>query len=99
MKIAKIIFKNNVWAVSNLRAVYMADNFDLAKSYAKKKGGIVVLKKSPHVNLKKVKHLDGAYYFPIDDAKPGKEFFHINGLTPIAILDSNRKLVAGSLNY
>jgi hypothetical protein len=97
MKNARDIFRNNVWNIK-MNAVFLADNFELTKKYAGKKGGIVVVKKSPGLKLQRDTNWPGAYKFPIDDAKPSKEFYRINGLTPIGILNPEGELIAGRMN-
>ena len=75
-------------------AIYMTDDFDIAKEFSGKGGGIVVIEVAPEVQLTKYDEVnDNTYIYEIPGAKPYEEYYQIPGLNPIGILDSKQKLI------
>ena len=83
------IYDTKLWLVGKAvpRGIYLTDDFTIAKSYAGRKGGIVVV--SPDPNLKfnrKGKHV---FVYEVTNPQPNQEYYAIQGLNPTAILSPN----------
>jgi hypothetical protein len=66
----------------------MTDNFDIAKTYAGPRGGIVQIKVDTGVKL--TKQATGVYIFEVPGAVAQGEYYRIEGITPIGVLNPQR---------
>jgi hypothetical protein len=80
------IFRTGLWLVGTAQsAVWMTDNFSTACNYAGTEGAIVVLSIASSVNLMNV--CDGVYTYEIPYVRPQNEYYQIQGVTPVGILN------------
>jgi len=94
---ARAIYKTELWLIGKVtpRAIYLTTNFEIAQSYAGKKGAIVEISVGRGANLQKFTkyHKEGVYIFEIPDGKPDKEYYRIKGLKPVRILNYKGKKI------
>jgi len=83
------IHNSGMWLVGNSQppAVWMTDNFAVASSYIKGTGGIVVISVSPSIRL--TNRGMGVFIYEIPYAQPWAEYYQIQGLKPVGVLDVN----------
>lgn len=90
LKKGREIYKTKMWLISEIkpRAVYLTTDFEIARSYAKKKGAIVDISVGRRVKLKKFTRYydEGVYIYEIPDGNPYNEYYRINGLEPVGLL-------------
>ena len=85
------IYKSDLWMIGdssiddNGKGIYMSDDFDEAKDYAGKKGGILILNVSPSVNL--TFHKKNIYSITVPGSAPYKEYYKVKGLNIKGLLD------------
>lgn len=72
-------------------AVWMTDNIEIAKSYSGSNGAIVQIQVDAGIKL--TKQGDGVYIFTIPDAAAHKDYYRIEGITPIGVLSPQGYLV------
>lgn len=88
---AREILKTKMWLISevNPRGVFVTTDFEIARSYAEKKGAIVDIKVKSGTKLIKFTkyHDEGVYLFEIPDGKPFEEYYKIRGLEPVGLLN------------
>ena len=89
LKNALSIYKTGLWKVGRSKpyAVWMGDKLDIARQYSGtgSNAAIVVMQADPNINLSD--YGSGVYIYEIPDAKPNEEYYRINGLTPIDVID------------
>jgi len=74
---------------SEPRAIYMTEYFEVAQEFAKKRGGIVIVRVDPKIKLTRyTEHRDCDYIYEIPNAVPMQTYYSIPGLNPIGILDA-----------
>jgi hypothetical protein len=82
------IYKSGLWLIGKPRprGLYLGEQFKTAKKYSGKNGGVVIVYVDPSRELT---HFgNGVYIHEIPDAVPYQEYYKIEGLTPIGVLDS-----------
>lgn len=82
------ICNTNLWLINKpiIDGVYLTSDFERAQTYAGFDGAIVVVRVDSGMGYEK--EGENIFIFPIPDAKRKmKEYYHIIGLTPVAILD------------
>ena len=82
------IYESGLWMVgkSRPRAIWMGDNIGKARGYSGKNGGIIVIRVHPGLGL--TERGSGVYIFMIPNARPYEEYYRVEGLTPVAVLNS-----------
>ena len=88
------IYKSGMWMVGNSKpsAVWMTDNFAVASSYIKGTGGIVIISVAPWLRL--TQPTAGVFIYEIPYAQPWAEYYQIQGLKPVGVLDVNGNRLA-----
>jgi hypothetical protein len=88
------IYNSGMWMVGKSKpsAVWMVDNFTAATSYSHADGGIVVVAVEPSVRLRHPRA--GVFIYEIPYAQPWAEYYQIQGLKPIGVLDVNGNRLA-----
>ena len=88
------IYNSGMWMVGNSKpsAVWMSDNFAVASSYTKGAGGIVIISVTPWVRLTQPRA--GVFIYEIPYAQPWAEYYQIQGLKPVGVLDANGNRLA-----
>jgi len=88
------IYNSGFWMVGNSfpRAVWMAADFAMARGYAKGTGGVVIISVAPWVRLTDLG--SGVFTYEIPNGQAWVEYYHIQGLEPIGVLDVNGNRVA-----
>lgn len=88
------IYNSGLWMVGNLfpPAVWMAADFAMARGYAKGTGGVVIISVEPWVRLTDLG--SGVFTYEIPNGQPWVEYYHIQGLKPVGVLDVNGNRVA-----
>jgi len=83
------IYESGLWMVgkSQPAAIWMGDSFNIARAHARNNEGIVVIRAHPNLGL--TRQGRGVYIFKIPDARPYQDYYRVEGLTPIGVLDSN----------
>ena len=83
------IYYSGLWMVGNSfpSAVWMGDNLSIAQGYAGGNGGIVVIKVDPWVKL--TNRGGGVYIYQIPGATPRSEYYKVQGLTSVGVLNIN----------
>ena len=81
------IYNTGLWLVGHTRphAIWMGDRIDIARRYSRRKGAIVVVDVDPGLRL--TPRGRGVYSYEILGGVPKKEYYRIQGLTPISLLD------------
>lgn len=89
MDAAVRIFSTQLWMVgtSHPPGIWMSPDLDVARYYAEQGelGAIIVVKVHPSTQL--VDKGGKILHFPIDGAIPNEEFYRVDALTPIRVLD------------
>ena len=88
------IYYSGLWMVGGSfpPAVWMGDNIFIAQGYARVNGGIVVIKVDPWVRL--TNKGGGVYIYEIPGAVPRSEYYKVQGLTPVGVLNTNGNRLA-----
>jgi hypothetical protein len=88
------IYNSGLWMVGNSfpPAVWMAADFAMARGYAKGTGGVVIISVAPWVRLTNLG--PGVFTYEIPNGQPWGEYYHIQGLKPVGVLDVNGNRVA-----
>jgi len=83
-----------MWLIGYSRppAVWMADNFAVASGYIKGTGGIVIISVAPWIRL--TNRGAGVFTYEIPNAQPWVEYYQIQGLRPVGVLDVNGNRLA-----
>jgi len=81
------IYNSGMWLIGHSQppAVWMTDNFAVASSYIKGTGGIVIISVTPWVRL--TNRGTGVFIYEIPYARPWAEYYQIQGLRPVGVLD------------
>jgi len=89
LETAQEIYRTGLWLIGSSRpyAIWMTTSFQTAKSYAKGSGGIIEIDVSPFVPLKNLR--SGIYIYEIPEAIPFSEYYKVEGLRPVGILNRN----------
>ena len=88
------IYNSGMWLVGYSRppAVWMSDNFAVASGYTKGTGGIVIISVAPWIRL--TNQGAGVFTYEIPYAQPWGEYYQIQGLKPVGVLDVNGNRLA-----
>jgi len=89
LEIAQEIYRTGLWLIGSSRpyAIWMTTSFQTAKSYAKGSGGIIEIDVSPFLQLTNLR--SGIYIYEIPEAIPFGEYYKVEGLRPVGILNRN----------
>lgn len=81
------IFKTMLWLVGGSipRGVYLTKDINIARSYSQNNGAIVVVNVTTGTNLKNLG--GGVYVYEILGVQPYNEYYKIQSLTPVAVLN------------
>ena len=81
------IYNSGMWLIGYSRppAVWMSDNLVLASCYIKGTGGIVIISVAPWIRL--TNRGAGVFTYEIPNAQPWVEYYQIQGLRPVGVLD------------
>jgi len=85
------IYSTGLWMVGSTGSLWITDDVNIAKGYAGSNGGIVLVDVDQSLHL--TKNGGGVYTYNIPDAKPFQEYYKIEGLVPVGVLDTNGKKI------
>jgi len=87
------ILKTGLWLVGDPkpRGIYITDDFDLAKHYAEKNGGIVIISVSSFVKL--TDRGNRIFVYEIPGAQPLADYYSPSGISPVGIFDTNKNRI------
>lgn len=83
------IFHSGLWMVGESipKGIYVADNFSIAKSFSSGDRAIVEIIIAHNIPLQK--RFEGAFFFEIPGAEPFKDYYRIDGFTPVSVRDAD----------
>jgi hypothetical protein len=89
------IFNTGLWLIGNSRppAVWMADNIELSKIYASLSSDGAIVEVHVDSDLEIESRGGGVFIYQISDALPNREYYKIEGLVPVGVLDTNGKKI------
>jgi hypothetical protein len=89
------IYHTGAWLIGNSKppAVWMADTIELSKIYASLSSDGAIVEVHVDSDLEIESRGGGVFIYQISDAMPNREYYKIEGLVPVGVLDTNGKKI------